>query len=187
MSDPASVSNNRPVASTKKRSRIAEYLMVLVIVGIIVIAAFFQEQISSFFSLKLWDKAAPSRAVIGFLSAGKKGEQEKASSFLAAPEFKPLMKDGKWQGYFLVSQAGTMLFKIDELAPAGEPTVTGTEFFTIGSGYAEVMAPDSTGKPVKYRLEMKDGWKIREILGGRPASQEAPKKSAPGKAPTAPK
>ena len=186
MSDPASVSDKRPVATTKKRSRVTEYLMVVVILGVIVAAAFFQEQISSFFSLKLWDKGAPGRTVTGFLAAGKQGDQEKANSFLTAPEMKPLMKDGKWQGYFIVSQAGTMLFDMKELAPAGEPTVAGTEFFTVGSGWAEVMAPDSTGKPVKYRLEMKDGWKIREILGGRPATQSAPK-AEDHKHPTAPK
>lgn len=174
MSDPASVSNPRPATTPKKRSRLAEYLMVLGLIGIVVVAALFQEQISTFFSMKLWDKGAPARNVSEFLSAGKKGDQDRATSYLGASEFKPLVKDGKWQGYFLVSQAGTLEFIMQDLAPAEGSAKSETEFVTIGNGAAVVTMPDRTGKPVKYRLEMKDGWKITEILGGRIANEEAP-------------
>lgn len=186
MSDPASLSESKPLTAPKKRGRAIEYLIILGMLGVIVLAAFYQEQLSSFFSLKLWDKGAPSRTVSAFHAAGKKGDQNLATSYLGASEFKPLMKDGKWQGYFIVSQAGTLEFVMDELAPASETADINTEFFTIGNGYAEVTCPDKAGKPVKYRLEMKDGWKITEILGGRPANSAAPQ-GAPAKAPTAPR
>jgi hypothetical protein len=187
MSDSTPISEPMPAATPKKRRSIVEYLVVLGILGIIIIAALYQEQISSFFSLKLWDKGAPGRTVTAFLSAGKKGDQELATSYLGTSELKPLMKDGKWQGYFLVSQAGTLEFIMQDLAPSGEPTATNTEFMTLGKGAATVMVPDSKGKPVEYRLEMKDGWKITEIRGGRVAGQKAPQEPAPRKAPTVPR
>lgn len=187
MSEPASLTDVKPVSGSKNRKRVIEYLIILVVIGVVVIAAFFQEQISSYLSLKMWDKGAPGRVVTDFLAAGKKGDQTLATSYLGASEFKPMMKDGKWKGYFIVSQAGTLEFDMQQLAPAGDSATPSTEFFTIGRGYAEVSVPDSSGKPTKYRLEMKDGWKITEILGGRPAEPEAPKQQAPAKAPTAPK
>ena len=186
MSDPASVSNSQPAAVPKARRRVVEYLIILIVMGIVILAAFYQEQVSTFFALKLWDKGAPGRTVTEFLSAGKKGDQTLATSYLGSNEFKPLMKDGKWQGYFIVSQAGTMEFHMNELAPAAASTVSNTDFFPVGQ-YAEVKVPDSSGKDVKYRLEMKDGWKITEILGGRPANSAAPKNDAPKKTITAPK
>ena len=152
----SNVSTTTPAVTQKKRSRVGELLGVLVIFGVIVGAAFFQESIASFFSLKLWDKGAPSRSVEQFLAAGKKGDKVAAQSFIGAKELQELNKDGKWRGYFMVSQAGTLEFDMAELAPQGEPKASEPEFITVGKGAAEVTAPSNNGKPVKYRLEMID-------------------------------
>ena len=152
-----------------KRSRIVEYLGVLVIAGIIVALAFYQEQIGYYFSLRLWNKAAPGQAVTQFLVAGKRGDQKQASSYLGTSELKPLTKDGKWVGYFLVSNAGTMDFRFDDLASGSEPQVQNTEFIQVGKGAADVTMTSAKGAPVHYRVEMKDNvWKITSISAGTP-------------------
>lgn len=154
-------------AGKKKRGRIGEILGVLVIIGLVVGIAFYQETISSFFVLRLWDKSAPGNTVASFLAAGKKGDQKAADSYLGSSDFHALNKNGKWQGYFIVTPAGKIEFTFDDLAPNAAPADVPTNFLTIGKGAAEVMMPSAGGKPVKYRLEMKDGaWKITEILGG---------------------
>ncbi len=173
------------VPAKKKRTRSAEVIGVIVVIGLVVLAALFQESIAAFFSLKLWDKAAASRSVEQFLSAGKKGDKQATQALLGSKDFQELNTDGKWRGYFIVSQAGKMEFDFAELAPQGEPKASAPEFITIGKGAAEVTAPDSTGKAVKYRLEMVDGsWKITEILGGHPPapapSGSKPSAKAPG-------
>ena len=178
--------NTQPIIATKKKSRIGELIGVLLLMGVIVSAAFYQESLAAFFHLKLWDKGAPARTVEQFLSAGKKGDKKTADSLTTGKDFKDLNKDGKWIGYFMATQAGTMEFEFSELAPAEGTKVTETEFMTLGEGAADVKFPDSKGKDVKYRLYMVDGsWKIREILGGHPAT---PPPTAPsgGKPPTAP-
>ena len=175
MSDQTPVSENAPAAESvqappRRRSRAFEYLLVLALMVIVVVAAYFQEPLTAFFKLRLWDRDAPARVVTEFLKAGKSGDQKATEAYLGSKEFKPLTKDGKWQGYFIVSQAGQMNFEFSDLAPAGEAKAAGVEFLTIGNGAAEVTVPDSKGKPTKYRLEMVDGsWKITEILGGHPA------------------
>lgn len=164
-------SGSNPAAAKKRRSRVFEYLIVLVVIGVVVTAAFFQEQIGLFFGMRLWDRGAPGRVVTDFLNAGKKGDQKAASDLLGG-QYKPLTKEGKWLGFLVVSQGGTMEFPMDELAPAGGPKITNTEYLLVGKGAATVTALDSKNEPVKYRVEMQDsGWKITEILGGRPAPQ----------------
>ena len=172
------------VPAKKKRTRVGEIIGVLGVIGLIVFAAMFQESIAAFFSLKLWDKGAPSRSVEQFLTAGKKGDKQAAQALVGAKELQELNTDGKWRGYFLISQAGKMEFDFADLAPQGEVKASAPEFMTIGRGAAEVTAPDSTGKAVKYRLEMIDGiWKITEILGGHPAAQSPPDKKSSSAAP----
>ena len=77
-------------------------------------------------------------------------------------------RGGKWAGYSVTAMPGTMEFLFDDLAPA-TPRVLATEFMRLGKGSATVTVPDAKGKPVNYRLEMSEnGWRITEILAGRP-------------------
>src|SRR2546427_4839795 len=130
MSDAAHVAE--PVPVKKKRSSPSEYLIVLVMIGVIVAAAFYQEEIGAFFRLRLWDKDAPGQTVANFLTAGKKGDQKQADGYLGVKDFKPLNKNGKWLGYFMTTQAGRLDFLFDELAPAGDPKPASTEVITNG-------------------------------------------------------
>lgn len=182
----SNVSTTTPVVTQKKRSRIGELIGVFVIIGIVVGAAFFQESISAFFSLKMWDKGAPSRTVEQFLAAGKKGDKAAAQALVGTKDLQELNTDGKWRGYFMVTQAGTLEFDFADLAPQGEAKASEPEFMTIGAGSAMVSAADSKGKEIRYQLKMVDGsWKITEIRGGRvPASKPAaPAPKSGGKIP----
>lgn len=162
-----------PVAQ-KKRSRAGELIGVVVILGVVIGAAFFYEQLSAFFSLKMWDKGAPARAAEQFVAAGKKGDKAGAKALLAA-NFQDLEIDGKWRGYYMVSMPGRMDYDFQALAPAGEPKAQDVEFFTIGKGWVELKIPDSTNTPIKYRMELVDGtWKVMDIFGGKPPAS-APK------------
>lgn len=173
MNDPAPPTTASAMP-TKKRSRVLEYVLVLAVVGLVIAAAFFQEPITAFFGLHLWDKNAPGRTVITFLHAGKNGDQAAADAQLGTKSYKPLTENGRWAGYFIVTQAGRMDIPWSELEPSGEPQVTATEFVTLGHGAALVTVPGAGGKPEKYRLEMiENAWKITEIRGGHPAASPA--------------
>src|SRR5690348_8462262 len=78
----------------KPRTRVVEIIIVLLIIGAIVGAAFFGENISAFFRLHLWDSRAASRTVEEFMTAVQKGDEQKAQSYLAAPEMKPITDNG---------------------------------------------------------------------------------------------
>ena len=161
-----------PVLPARKapnvRKRLMEYAVLLVIIGLIVGAAYYQEPISYYASMHQWDKAAPGTAVSEFLSAGKKGDQKTADSYLVPGEFHPLTRGGRWLGYFIATPAGKLEFDFSDMAPASGTKATETEFVNRGAGTARVTMPDSQGKPVAYRLEMRNGgWKVLEILGGK--------------------
>ena len=166
------------------KSRVVSYIPVVVLLGAVVGAAYYQEPLTAFFSLRLWDKAAPSRTVTDFLTALKARDQAKVESFLGDPAYKPLQEDGQYVGLTLASMAGTLDFRATELV--GEPISVGTpEISTIGKGSAKVFAKDAAGKEVGYRLEMVDGtWKVMEILGGVPRTGPSP--MAPKEKPKAP-
>jgi hypothetical protein len=154
--------------NSKRSSRITEVVVVVVIIGIIIAAAAYGETITAFFRLHLWDKGAASRTVEEFMTAVQKGDEQKAQSFVESRELKPLSEGGKWRGYYMVSIAGRVDYLPQDLAPTqGAPKASDPEFMTLGD-IAEVKTTLDSGKPLKYRLKMKDGaWKIQEILGGR--------------------
>jgi hypothetical protein len=156
----------RPV--TRTRRRVLEYATILVIMALIVGVAYFQEPIGYYTSMHQWDKAAPGKAVSAFLTAGKRGDQKTADSWMASSDYHPLTRNGHWLGYFVATPAGKLEFDFSELAPVAETQATETEFINRGVGIARVTMPDSKGQPVPYRLEMRNGgWKIVEILGGK--------------------
>ena len=160
------------------KSRIIAYIPIVVLLGGVVGAAYYQEQLTAFVNLRMWDKGAPSRTVADLLTAMKAGDQAKVAGLLGDPAYKPLEEGGKYVGLTLTSMAGTLDFRATELV--GEPVAPGdAEFSTIGKGSAKVMAKDASGKEIAYRLEVVDGtWKVMEILGGVPrggASPMAPK------------
>jgi len=148
--------------------RVLAYIPVLIVVAGVVAAAFYQEQLTAFFTLRLWDRAAPTRTVSEFLSAVKSGDRAKADALVGDDSLKPLEEGGKWVGYFTVSMAGTLDFKSNQIV--GEPIAPSEpEFSTMGTGSALVTAKDVDGKDVPYRLEVRGGsWKITEIRGGVP-------------------
>lgn len=157
---------DRKISRTQRR--IMEYLILLVIIGLIVGAAFYQESIGYYASMHQWDKGAPGKTVAAFLAAGKQGDQKTADSYLASSDFHALTRSGRWLGYFIATPAGKLEFDLSDLAPAVATQATETEFINRGPGIARVTMPDSKGKPVAYRLEMRNGsWKILEILGGK--------------------
>jgi hypothetical protein len=161
-------SPNPPVAG---KSRAVFYGLVVAVLAAVIVVAWYQEQIGYFFRLRTWDQEAPGRTVSSFLTAGYNGNQQEADAHLGTDAYRPIQKDGKWGGYSMVSQAGTLIFDFKELTAGPDPKPSSTEFQYVGPGAAVVTVPDSKGKPVKYRLQMQEGgWKITEILGGRPAS-----------------
>ena len=163
-----------PAIPTKRgRSRVFDYLIVLAIIGAVIAGEFYQEEVSSFFKLRMWDRAAPGRVAAQFLEAAQKGDQKGADACIKSSSLTPLIKDGKWVGYFVVVMAARMDIMLDDLVPQGSPAPANVEFKTTGNGAALVTIPNSKGKAVTYRLEMKaDGWKITDIRGGCPAAQE---------------
>ena len=97
--------------------------------------------------------------------------------FEAKTSYKPLMQNGKWNGFFIITQAGKMVFTLEDSAPKGEITGLKTEYNLNGNVSALVTAPDGHGKMVDYRLEPFDGiWKITEMRGGKPEQSAKPGK-----------
>jgi len=152
----------------RARGRFVPYLIILVLLLAVVGAAYYQEELGYFFKLRTWDQQAPGRTVLRFLDAGQRGDQKTADSLVGTQELKPLVKEGKWVGYTMTTNAGILDFRFDELAPASAPNEVPTEFVYAGNGAAMVKVPDHAGKPVDYRLELRGSdWKIMEIRAGR--------------------
>ncbi len=169
MPNPVSEAPSASPARVKSSSRVKEYAIVAVLLGVIVLAAAFQEPISAFIKMKKWDSGAAGRVVVQFLKDGKAGEKAKTDKVFSNNTLSPIERGGKFQGYLTVSMAGKMEFLFNDLCASGEPKVEKVTFDDVG-GAAEVVVKDTTGKDVKYRLRMKEGnWTIEEILGGRPA------------------
>src|SRR5438477_118582 len=153
----------------KRSSRALGYLVILLLVAGVTVVAYYQDEVGYYFKLHEWDRAAPARTVAEFLAAGKRGDQQRADIYLGTREMKPLVKNGKWLGYSLTSNPGTVYMYMSELAPADGTPATNTEFIHALDGAAHVTMPDSKGKPVVYRLVMQGSvWKISEIRGGHP-------------------
>lgn len=154
----------------KPRKRYTEYVIVLLILVFITLAALYQEQLSAFVALKKWDSGAPARQVTKFLTALQKADEATATSVLEPnSSYKPLKEKDKWNGYFIISQAGKMLFTLEDSAPKGEIKDLAVEFNSMGKGSALVSALDGRGKMVDFRLEMQNGeWRITEMRGGKP-------------------
>lgn len=167
----------------KKRRSYTEYIVVLIVIAIIVIAAMYQEQIMNYVRLKQLGADKPAQQVKAFLTALQKGDQPAADAlFEPKTNYKPLMEGGKWNGYFIISQAGKMVFTLSETAPKGEIGEPKTEFNMGDKISALVSTPDGRGKEVSYRLEPIDGvWKITEMRGGRP--DKLPSKTVTRQAP----
>lgn len=148
--------------------RIARLIVITAIgIGLIGIAAYYQEDIHRYIRLRAWDKGAPGRVVVAFLNAAKQGKAEEADRYIGSPDYHPLQERGKVVGYFVTSPAGTMDFRFDDLVPEGEVRVLATKFIFIAEGAAEVEVPAKGGGIARYRLKMLNGqWKITDILDG---------------------
>ncbi|MCS6862712.1 MAG: hypothetical protein NZT92_20600 [Abditibacteriales bacterium] len=147
--------------------RIARLLVITIIgVGLIGIAAYYQEDIHRYIRLRAWDKDAPGRVVVAFLNAAKQGNAEEADRYIGSPDYHPLRERDKVVGYFVTSPAGTMDFRFDDLVPE-EIRVLTTRFVLVAEGAAEVEVPAKGGGVARYRLKMFNGqWKITDILDG---------------------
>jgi hypothetical protein len=139
-------------------------IAILVAVGIVAAAAFYQEPVTYFFRLHAWDRGAPSRTVAAFLTAARQGDQEQAQRYWAGGSMQPLVENGKWVGYGGRFGATNSTVRLDELLPEGEVEPTRTEFVTLGRGAAEVTMPARAGRSAQYRLERIEGdWKLTTI------------------------
>ncbi len=168
----------------KKKSRAKDYIIIVVILGVLMGAALFQEQIMAFFTLKQWDRGAPARQVTAFLTALQKGDRAAADALVDTSIYKPLETNGKWDGYYILSQAGRMDFPLADTAPKGTIPSLEVEFNAMGEGSATVSAPDGNGKMVNFMLKLVNGtWKIAEMRGGKaviPPAVKMPASKGPG-------
>lgn len=168
----------------KKKSRTKDFIALAVILVALVSAMLFQEQIMAFFTLKQWDRGAPARQVTAFLTALQKGDRAAADALLDTSLYKPLETNGKWDGYYIVSQAGRMNFSLAETTPKGTIPALEVEFNPMGEGSATVSAPDGNGRMVKFLLKIVNGtWKIAEMRGGKaviPPAVKMPPSKGPG-------
>jgi hypothetical protein len=147
------------------RSGLVAFLVVMV--ALIVGAAYYQEELTFFFSLRAWDRQAPAHTVATFLKAGAAGDKEGADRCLDVSQFEPLQEGGKFVGYQVPTTVGRLQYRFNELSGSGEPRAEKSEFIFKGRGAAMVTVPDAAGRPIDYRLAMQEGgWKITEIRGG---------------------
>lgn len=155
-------------ASESAGKRIGRLIVLTAIgIGLIGIAAYYQEDIQRYIRLRAWDKGAPGRVVVAFLNAAKQGNAEEADRYLGSPEYHPLKENDKVVGYFVTSPAGIMDFRFQDLVPEGEIKVSSTKFILIAEGAAEVEVPFKGSEVARYRLKMFNGeWKITDILDG---------------------
>jgi hypothetical protein len=158
------MSDSASSAGARKRSRVGEYFIVAVVLGLVVAAAVYQEPLTAFFKMRMWDTGGPGRTVESFLKAGKSGDKAAADRLVGPGSLQPLMEEGKWVGYFVMGQGGPRKIPFSGLQPEGNPPSVRTEFLTVGNPSAQVYVRNASGRDVRYQLEMqKDGWKIIAI------------------------
>jgi len=149
------------------RRRAGEIVFVAVIAMAMVGAAFFQEEIRYFFQLQAWNPGKPAQTVTHFLEAGREGRQEETDRSIDVNLFHPLQERGRFIGYQMGTTIGSLEYPFRELVGPGEIRPTHSELVFKGNGAAMVTVPDAGGKPIDYRLEVRNGsWKITEIRGG---------------------
>jgi hypothetical protein len=156
------------VPPPKKRTRVGDVIVVLLIVGALVGAGFYQEQIQYFFKLKMWDQAAPAQAVKALVAAIQARDQQKASAFIGGTEIKPLTRAGKWAGYHIDGLGFKNDMEFADLVPEGAPETTAPEFTFAEGGGAQLRIKNSRAQRVLYALKMQDGdWKVVTIRVGQ--------------------
>ena len=159
------MSDSTSSSGARKRGRVGEYLIVLVVLGLVVAAAVYQEPLTAFFKMRMWDGGAPGRTVGSFLQAGRSGDQAAADRLVGPGGLRPLMEEGKWVGYFVAGQGGPRKIPFSNLLPEGDQISTRTVFLTVGNPSAEVYVRNKRGNEVRYLLEIqKNDWKITNIL-----------------------
>ncbi|HZP83153.1 MAG TPA: hypothetical protein VFB21_16040 [Chthonomonadaceae bacterium] len=167
--------------AVKKKSRLLDGIIVMVIIVLVVAGAVYQESVAGFFRLHAWDRGAPGQAVVGFLEAGKQGDRIQADAYIGNPQYQAIIQDGKLLGYSTSVQAEKILFLFEDLIPTTSLQPTSTEFNFVGNGSAEVVVPNRQGKPVSYSLMLMNGqWKIIGIRGGKMETAPRPGLAPPG-------
>jgi hypothetical protein len=158
---------SRVPVKEKRRGRIGDILLVLVIIGVAVAAAMFQEPIGFFFKLRMWDSGAPARAVKALVAALQARDRDKAAAFTGGTEIEPLKRGGKWVGYHITGLGFKNDMEFADLAPAGAPEPTKTEFSFQEGGNAQLRIKNAHGQAVLYTLKLfGDGWKVITIRVG---------------------
>ncbi len=167
-------------SAAKRYVRLA--IIVVIGVALLCIAGYYLEDVQRYVRLRGWDRGAPGRTVVTFLTAAKQGKAEEANRYVGSPDYQPLKENGKAVGYFIATPAGIMDFYFKDFVPEGEIKVSSVKFIFIAEGAAEVEALHKGGEVGKYRLKMLDGeWKITDILSGgkRRGSDEKPPSASP--------
>ena len=149
-------------------SKQAVILVAVMAVGIGA-AAWYSDMIGLFFKLQAWDQKGPSRVVDQFLTAIEQRKQEDADKLLTKDTPKPLVRDGKWLGYFLTLPTGAKSeYRFTDFGSRSDLASAKTEFVFIEQGAAIVTLPNVKGQPAEYRLNrVGTDWRINQIPGGR--------------------
>jgi hypothetical protein len=162
--------------NTSRPSKLSLPIAAMLIVGVVA-AAYYQEALVYAVRLQTWDRAAPGRTVTAFLTAVRQGNRGEADAYLRGSDVEPLVEDGEWVGYTGRYGTTTSVARLEDLLPAGEPTISSTQFIYLADGAAVVTAAAGGGKTAQYRLERIDGsWKVTglSVSGLRPSPTPPP-------------
>ena len=151
----------------KKSRRVLDFVLLLVLVGGLAAAAYYQESILGFFKMRMWDSGAPGRTLAAFGSALKAGDRATVDRYIGSGEIQPLMRAGKWSGYHITGLGFKNDMDLGDLAPGADVKPGAPEFSSLDGGSAQLRMPNAKGQPVLYRLKMIDGaWKVVDIKVG---------------------
>jgi hypothetical protein len=157
-----------PLAQTQKKSRrVVEFLVLIAVVAVLIVAAYYQEAIFCFFRLRMWDTGAPGRTLAAFGGALNASDRQAADRCVGSGDIQPLTRGGKWSGYHISGLGFKNDMDLADLAPGDQVKPGPPEFSTVDGGSVQVRMPNRHGQPVLYRLKMVGGtWKVVDIKVG---------------------
>lgn len=114
----------------RAKERVLLVVIAVIVLGVILGGAYYQEEISTYLTLHGWEAPAAEQLVRDFVRAAHDGDPA-AASMLDGDRAKPVMSGGKLKGVSHSGERGPAEISVKDLAPTGEVKSTSSRIRRI--------------------------------------------------------
>lgn len=139
---------------------------VVLVVGAIGGAAFYQDEVGGFVRLQGWNTGPVTQATREFIQAAAAKDGERVAGMLAtdAPTLQPVKKGNSVSAFMVGAYGGPKRITLKELCPTDSPQLKSPKLVFLEGGSVLVDAEYPGGHTVTLRWDRKDeGWKVIEV------------------------